>query len=119
MNASLKYLLVEPKIKAVAPNIALMKRARWCELNGREYQHVRGIVAPKIIPDHILMSCVFSYHSKLYENTINHYLKLFPDAKIRKLPNQYCIHDLKPEHSRAYPKSREHALETGCQGFKA
>ena len=82
MNPTTKYLLVEPKIKAVAPNIALMKFARWCELQGSEYQYVRGIVYPKITPDQILMSCVFSYHSKLYENTINHYLRLFPNAKV-------------------------------------
>ncbi len=40
---------------------------------------------------------------------------------LRKLPNQdkyVCrIHDMKPEHCRNYPKSREHALETGCPGF--
>jgi Fe-S-cluster containining protein len=40
---------------------------------------------------------------------------------LRKLPNQdkyICrIHDLKPEHCRAYPKSREHARKTGCKGF--
>jgi len=82
MNPSSKYLLLEPKIKAVAPNIALMKFARWCELHDHDYQYVRGIVSPNITPDVILMSCVFSYHSKLYENTINHYLQLFPDAKI-------------------------------------
>jgi Fe-S-cluster containining protein len=38
---------------------------------------------------------------------------------LRKLPNQdkyICrIHDLKPEHCRAYPKSRKHALKTGCR----
>ena len=47
MNLSPKYLLVEPKIKAVAPNIALMKFARWCELHDHDYQYVRGIVHPK------------------------------------------------------------------------
>ena len=40
---------------------------------------------------------------------------------LRKLPNQdkyVCrIHDLKPEHCRAYPRSREHARKTGCKGF--
>jgi hypothetical protein len=40
-----------------------MKFARWCELQGHEYQYVRGIVYPKINPDEILMSCIFSYHS--------------------------------------------------------
>jgi hypothetical protein len=24
---------------------------------------------------------------------------------------------LKPEHCRAYPKSRQHARKTGCKGF--
>ena len=82
MNPTMKYLIVEPKAKAIAPNIALMKFARWCELNGNEYQYVRGRVQPKITPDVILMSCIFSYHSKLYENTINFYLRKFPEAKI-------------------------------------
>jgi Fe-S-cluster containining protein len=41
---------------------------------------------------------------------------------LRKLPNQekyICrIHDVKPEHCRAYPRSKEHALKTGCRGFE-
>ena len=41
---------------------------------------------------------------------------------LRKLPNQekfICrIHDVKPEHCRAYPKSMKHALKTGCRGFE-
>jgi Fe-S-cluster containining protein len=41
---------------------------------------------------------------------------------LRKLPNQdkyICrIHDLKPEHCRNYPRSRKHALKTGCKGFE-
>jgi len=44
----MKFLLVEPAVKAIAPNIALMKWARWCELNDHEYQYVRGIVIPDI-----------------------------------------------------------------------
>ena len=82
MNTTSKYLLVEPKTKAIAPNIALMKWAKWASLQGHEYQYVRGMVYPKIKPDEILMSCIFSYNSRLYEETINHYLRLFPDAKV-------------------------------------
>ena len=41
---------------------------------------------------------------------------------LRKLPNQnkyVCrIHDVKPLHCREYPKSRNHAKETGCRGFE-
>jgi len=41
---------------------------------------------------------------------------------LRKLPNQdkyICrIHDVKPEHCRAYPRSRKHAMKTGCKGFE-
>ena len=40
---------------------------------------------------------------------------------LRKLPKQdkyVCrIHDFKPEHCRAYPRSRKHASKTGCKGF--
>ena len=40
---------------------------------------------------------------------------------LKKLPDQekyICrIHDVKPKHCRAYPKSRKHALNTGCRGF--
>jgi hypothetical protein len=43
---------------------------------------VRGRVEPKIAPDAILMSCIFSYNSKVYEKTINFYLNKFPQAKI-------------------------------------
>jgi len=78
----MKYLILEPKVRAIAPNIALMKWARWCELNGHEYQYVRGTVKPKIKPDIILMSCIFSYYSKRYEKIIDYYLRLFPDAKM-------------------------------------
>jgi len=75
-------MLLEPKVKSIAPNIALMKWARWCENNNHEYQYVRGIAKPNINPDVILMSCIFSYYSKRYEQTIDYYLKLFPKAKI-------------------------------------
>jgi len=38
---------------------------------------------------------------------------------LRKLPNQdkyICrIHDVKPEHCRKYPRSRQHAEEIGCK----
>ena len=40
---------------------------------------------------------------------------------LKKLPDQdkyICqIHDVKPSHCKAYPKSKEHALKTGCKGF--
>jgi Fe-S-cluster containining protein len=40
---------------------------------------------------------------------------------LRKLPKQdkyKCrIHDTKPAHCRNYPKSKKHALTTGCKGF--
>jgi Fe-S-cluster containining protein len=41
---------------------------------------------------------------------------------LRKLPgkNKYIcrIHEMKPEHCRNYPLSREHAENTGCPGFE-
>ena len=78
----MKYLIVEPHVKAIAPNIALMKWARWCDLNSHDYQYVRGIVTPDIYPDKILMSCIFTYDSKVYQKTIKHYLKLYSDAEL-------------------------------------
>ena len=40
---------------------------------------------------------------------------------LRKLPGKEkyaCrIHDVKPVHCREYPRSREHAAETGCKEF--
>jgi Fe-S-cluster containining protein len=40
---------------------------------------------------------------------------------LRKLPKQdkyICrIHDVKPEHCRAYPQSKNHGLKTGCRGI--
>ena len=42
---------------------------------------------------------------------------------LRKLPRQnkfICrIHDVKPTHCREYPKTRKHAMETGCRGFES
>jgi len=78
----MKYLIVEPKLKSVAPNIALMKWARWCENKGYEYQYIRGKVIPKITPDVIFMSFIFSYYSKNYEDLIDFYLRYCPNAKI-------------------------------------
>lgn len=78
----MKYLIVEPRVKAIAPNIALMKWCRWCEDNGHEYQYVRGEVEPDIIPDKILMSLIFTYYSKRYEKTIDYYLSKFATAKV-------------------------------------
>jgi len=38
--------------------------------------------------------------------------------KIRGTERYMCrIHDLKPDHCRRYPQSREHAAETGCPGY--
>lgn len=78
----MKYLLIEPKLASVGRNIALMKWAKWFEINGHIYQYVRGMVKPDIEPDIMMMSCIFSYYSKKYEQTINHYLKMFPKAKM-------------------------------------
>jgi hypothetical protein len=75
-------LLIEPKVKAKAPNIALMKWARWCECQSITYQYVRGKVVPDITPDIMLMSCIFSFCSKKYEETINFYKNLFPGLPI-------------------------------------
>jgi hypothetical protein len=78
----MKYLMVEPNTPSIAYNIALMKLARWCEENAFEYKYVRGIVKPDIVPDIIYVSCIFSFYAGRYEKTINHYLKLFPKARI-------------------------------------
>lgn len=78
----MNYLLVEPRTTSVAYNIALMKWARWCENNNHNYQYVRGCVTPNIHPDIILMSCIFSFYSKKYEQTIDYYLKMFPNTSI-------------------------------------
>jgi Fe-S-cluster containining protein len=41
---------------------------------------------------------------------------------LKKLPGKakyICrIHDVKPEHCRDYPRSREHGEKTGCRGFE-
>ncbi len=80
----MKYLLVEPKGKRIAPNIALMKWARWCDLNGHEYEYVVDEVIPEMRrPDFIFMSCIFSFNSRRYEQTIRHYRRLYPYAKWR------------------------------------
>jgi hypothetical protein len=82
LENSMNYLLIEPKVKAIAPNIALMKWARWCELKKYNYEYVRGKVVPDITPDKMLMSCIFSFDSKKYEETINFYKKLFPEVPV-------------------------------------
>jgi hypothetical protein len=78
----MSYLLIEPKVKAKAPNIALMKWARWCEINEYDYQYVRGKVVPDIKPERILMSCIFTFYSEIYKKTINYYRKMFPGVPL-------------------------------------
>ncbi len=77
----MKYLLLEPKVKRIAPNIALMKWAKWCDLNNHEYEYVIGEEVVDIIPDYIYMSCIFSFYSKKYIQHIQYYRKQFPKAK--------------------------------------
>lgn len=78
----MKILIVEPKLTSIAPNIALMKWARWCELNKHEYKYIRGCIKQDLIPDKILMSFIFTYYSKIYEETINFYKKEYPNSEI-------------------------------------
>lgn len=79
----MSYLLVEPSVKHIAPNIALLKWATWCEQNNQPFEYVCGLVQPKSVPDTILMSCIFSYNSETYEKTLKHYQALYPKAAIR------------------------------------
>lgn len=47
------------------------------------YQKVfKRYVEPGITPDVILVSCIFSYYAKNYEETISHYHKKYPNAEI-------------------------------------
>jgi Fe-S-cluster containining protein len=40
-------------------------------------------------------------------------------GKLSKQDKYICgIHDVKPKHCRNHPKSRKHALKTGCRGFE-
>ena len=78
----MRVLIVEPAVKSIAPNIALMKWCTWCENEGHEYQYVVGIQDIGFTPDRILMSCIFSFYSEVYKKTINYYRRLFPDADI-------------------------------------
>jgi hypothetical protein len=78
----MKYLIVEPAVKSIAPNIALMKWATWCENKGYEYKYIKGKQIVNFIPDKILMSCIFSFYSEIYKDTINYYRSLFPKAEI-------------------------------------
>ena len=77
----MNYLLVEPKVKRIAPNIALMKWATWCEQNGHEIEYVVGEVLPETEPDVIIMSCVFSFYSKKYLSHVNYYKDKFPQSR--------------------------------------
>jgi hypothetical protein len=79
----MNILLVEPPIKHIAPNIALMKWATWCERNGHRYQYLCGRGVPDFTPDEIYISLVFSYFSANYNALIQHYSSRYPKAVIR------------------------------------
>jgi len=85
----MSVILLEPKTKSIAYNIALMKWARYYEEREEEYLYIRGMFDRKYFnnhigftPDKIYMSCIFSFYSKLYEKTIDHYHGLFPNAEM-------------------------------------
>jgi len=90
----MKYLIVEPKVAVTekAPNIALMKWARWCEQNNHEYTYVKGCVklhegdyvhVGAYYPDVILISMIFTYFYETYEKTIDYYYNKYPNAHIK------------------------------------
>jgi hypothetical protein len=82
----MKYLIVEPRVKSKAPNIALLKWCRWCEQNNHEYIYVKGridINEYDYIPDVILISMIFTYYADIYEKTVDFYIKKYPNVKIR------------------------------------
>ena len=78
----MKYLLVEPKVPGKNPNIALLKWARWCEINNHEYQYIKGLTKPDIKPDYILISCIFTFYFEAYEKIIDKYSNMFPGVPI-------------------------------------
>lgn len=77
----MRLLIVEPAVKSIAPNIALMKWCTWCENKGYEYQYVVGMQEINFVPDRILMSCIFSFYSERYKKTLDYYIKQFPEAE--------------------------------------
>lgn len=78
----MNVILLEPKVKAKAPNSALLKFARLCEQRGHTYRYHRGCLPAGFDPDIIFLSCTFSFYSKAYERTIRWYRKLYPKAEI-------------------------------------
>lgn len=96
----MNVLLVEPSTISIAYNLALLKWARFCDDNNYTYQYVRGIIKHNnynfhrknncydpssefyITPDKIFISCIFSFYSKKYEETIDYYHNLFPHAEM-------------------------------------
>ncbi|HID70026.1 MAG TPA: hypothetical protein EYP35_06095, partial [Desulfobacterales bacterium] len=96
-----RFLLIDP-MRAKFTNLALMKLARWCEVNDYEYEYLKGTeetltyyrmvngkrleqitkqdIIPIIEPGKIFMSCVFSYNSQQYQKVYNYYSKMFPDV---------------------------------------
>lgn len=79
----MNVLLLEANIKKIAPNIALMKYATWCENNNHMYQYAIGEIEPKFSPDLILMSCIFSFYSKKYKEILDFYHQQYPNALIK------------------------------------
>jgi len=87
----MNVLLIEPDVKRIAPNLAMMKYATWAIEKGYDYEYmvcesmelekVIHFTLPKKTPDLVLMSCIFSFYSKEYRNILVHYRRLFPNAR--------------------------------------
>lgn len=82
----MKCLLVEPGYRSSYPNIALMKLSSQLKKEGKSTEYFKGMKNQTLDNpngyDEIYITTLFTYESKITLDTIKHYQKNFPEARI-------------------------------------
>ncbi len=76
------FLLVQPKYYSRYPPLGLLKISTFLKSKGYSVEYIKGMEKPKIHPDEIYVTSLFTYAWGIVHKTIKYYKKLFPQAKI-------------------------------------
>src|SRR5208337_1764645 len=103
----MQVLLVEPEYYSRYPPLGLLKLASYNRLQGNSVEYIRGCSVPKIRPNRILITSLFTWAWQPVWSAIKYYSEIFPEAEIH-LGGLYA--SLMPEHAK---KSGNIVLNSG------